>query len=169
MSHRVTAVIVSRKRPAPFRTRKLSLIAPMVLHSGGCGRVGRRRTSSEKGSGSRRPPPAQWWERRGPAPFLIPENTRPQQMRRDRPQLHPGGPSFTVTSGGLRGTGGSFTMPGSNVGTASCVAHAACARPRPGHVVDSPFPATLEHDPPSTPEYRGPEPVYAAETRTTPR
>ena len=26
-----------------FRTRKLSLSAPMVLHSGGCGRVGRRR------------------------------------------------------------------------------------------------------------------------------
>ena len=42
----VTAVIASRKRPVPFRTRKLSSIAPMVLHSGGCGRVGRRRTSS---------------------------------------------------------------------------------------------------------------------------
>lgn len=46
VSHRVTAVIASRKRPVPFRTRKLSSIAPMVLHSGGCGRVGRRRTSS---------------------------------------------------------------------------------------------------------------------------
>ena len=45
VSHRVTAVIASRKRPVPFRTRKLSSIAPMVLHSGGCGRVGRRRTS----------------------------------------------------------------------------------------------------------------------------
>ena len=45
-SRRVTAVIASRKRPVPFRTRKLSSIAPMVLHSGGCGRVGRRRTSS---------------------------------------------------------------------------------------------------------------------------
>ena len=44
-SRRVTAVIASRKRPVPFRTRKLSSIAPMVLHSGGCGRVGRRRTS----------------------------------------------------------------------------------------------------------------------------
>ena len=46
LSRRVTAVIASRKRPVPFRTRKLSSIAPMVLHSGGCGRVGRRRTSS---------------------------------------------------------------------------------------------------------------------------
>ena len=45
LSHCVTAVIASRKRPVPFRTRKLSSIAPMVLHSGGCGRVGRRRTS----------------------------------------------------------------------------------------------------------------------------
>ena len=32
------------KRPAPFRTRKLSLSAPMVLQVGTCGRVGRRRT-----------------------------------------------------------------------------------------------------------------------------
>src|SRR5437879_2604057 len=37
------------KRPVPFRTRKLSPPAPMVLHSLGCGRVGRRRTSSPKG------------------------------------------------------------------------------------------------------------------------
>src|SRR5215211_1081152 len=34
------------KRPVPFRTRKLSPPAPMVLHSRGCGRVGHRRTSS---------------------------------------------------------------------------------------------------------------------------
>src|SRR5690242_17911865 len=42
----VTAVIAEGKRPVPFRTRKLSPPAPMVLHSGGCGRVGHRRTSS---------------------------------------------------------------------------------------------------------------------------
>ena len=41
---RVTAVIAWGKRPVPFRTRKLRPTAPMVLHSGGCGRVGRRRT-----------------------------------------------------------------------------------------------------------------------------
>lgn len=41
--HRVTAVIAAGKRPVPFRTRKLSLPAPMVLHSTGCGRVGHRR------------------------------------------------------------------------------------------------------------------------------
>ena len=35
------------KRPAPFRTRKLSLSAPMVLHGRLCGRVGRRRTYFE--------------------------------------------------------------------------------------------------------------------------
>ena len=57
VSHRVTAVIASRKRPVPFRTRKLSSIAPMVLHSGGCGRVGRRRTSFT-GSGGVLEPPA---------------------------------------------------------------------------------------------------------------
>ena len=41
---RVTAVIAWGKRPVPYRTRKLSPTAPMVLHSGGCGRVGHRRT-----------------------------------------------------------------------------------------------------------------------------
>jgi hypothetical protein len=41
---RVTAVMAGRKHPVTFRTRKLSFPAPMVLHSGGCGRVGHRRT-----------------------------------------------------------------------------------------------------------------------------
>src|SRR5690606_28290795 len=35
--------MAGRKHPVTFRTRKLSFSAPMVLHSGGCGRVGRRR------------------------------------------------------------------------------------------------------------------------------
>ena len=37
------------KHPAPFRTRKLSLSAPMVLHGGPCGRLGRRRTNTLQG------------------------------------------------------------------------------------------------------------------------
>src|SRR5829696_6231613 len=37
------------KHPAPFRTRKLSLSAPMVLHGGPCGRLGRRRTFTPQG------------------------------------------------------------------------------------------------------------------------
>ena len=40
---KVTAVIAWGKRPVPFRTRKLRPTAPMVLHPGGCGRVGHRR------------------------------------------------------------------------------------------------------------------------------
>ena len=40
----VSVVIAEGKRPVSFRTRKLSPPAPMVLHPGGCGRVGRRRT-----------------------------------------------------------------------------------------------------------------------------
>src|SRR6476469_1828511 len=43
-SDRVTAAIASGKRPDPFRTRKLSPIAPTVLRGGPRGRVGRRRT-----------------------------------------------------------------------------------------------------------------------------
>src|SRR3954469_5899042 len=47
--HRVSAVIASGKRPVPFRTRKLSPTAPMVLRGGPRGRVGRRRTFFEDG------------------------------------------------------------------------------------------------------------------------
>src|SRR3954469_10407666 len=43
--HRVSAAIATGKRPAPFRTRKLSPSAPMVLPGRPGGRVGRRRTS----------------------------------------------------------------------------------------------------------------------------
>src|ERR1700761_7104838 len=43
----VSVVIAEGKRPVSFRTRKLSPPAPMVLHSGGCGRVGHRRTQRE--------------------------------------------------------------------------------------------------------------------------
>jgi hypothetical protein len=46
--NRVTAVIAWGKRPVPFRTRKLRPTAPMVLHPGGCGRVGHRRTTIRK-------------------------------------------------------------------------------------------------------------------------
>ena len=42
---RVTAVTAWGKRPVPSRTRKLRPTAPMVLHPGGCGRVGHRRTT----------------------------------------------------------------------------------------------------------------------------
>src|SRR5579872_5028779 len=46
MTHlnRVSAVIAKGKHPVPFRTRKLSSSAPMVLRGGPRGRVGRRRT-----------------------------------------------------------------------------------------------------------------------------
>src|SRR6266540_7186169 len=39
--------IAEGKRPDPFRTRKLSPPAPMVLHPRECGRVGRRRTTTQ--------------------------------------------------------------------------------------------------------------------------
>jgi hypothetical protein len=47
--HRVTAAIATGKRPVPFRTRKLSPSAPMVLRGRLRGRVGRRRTSFANG------------------------------------------------------------------------------------------------------------------------
>jgi hypothetical protein len=54
--HKVTAVIASGKRPVPFRTRKLSPSAPMVLRGKPRGRVGRRRTPFQTAT----PPPAGW-------------------------------------------------------------------------------------------------------------
>src|SRR6476659_10739981 len=48
--HRVTAVMARGKRPVSFRTRKLSLSAPMVLPRGRGGRVGRRRTTIPEGA-----------------------------------------------------------------------------------------------------------------------
>src|SRR5689334_7255602 len=47
--HSVSVVIALGKRPVTFRTRKLSLSAPMVLQGGPCGRVGHRRTILEEG------------------------------------------------------------------------------------------------------------------------
>src|SRR5690242_281949 len=41
----LSVVLAEGERPVPSRTRKLSPPAPMVLHSPGCGRVGRRRHS----------------------------------------------------------------------------------------------------------------------------
>src|SRR3954447_9289814 len=46
--HSVTAVMAKGKRPVTFRTRKLSLSAPMVLPGGPGGRVGHRRTYLEE-------------------------------------------------------------------------------------------------------------------------
>ena len=46
----VSVVTATGKRPAPSRTRKLSLTAPMVLHPPGCGRVGHHRAHRERTS-----------------------------------------------------------------------------------------------------------------------
>src|SRR5712691_7128967 len=52
---RLPVVIGSGSHPFPFRTRKLSLIPPMVLHGKLCGRVGRcRQYSSEPASSGSR-------------------------------------------------------------------------------------------------------------------
>ena len=51
---KLAVVIVLGKRPATFRTRKLSPTTPMVLHPTGCGRVGNRRNhTTNKGVGGR--------------------------------------------------------------------------------------------------------------------
>src|SRR4051794_29200684 len=59
--HSVSVVIALGKRPVTFRTRKLSLSAPMVLQGGPCGRVGHRRTIF--------PDPWSWPQRRDQGSF----------------------------------------------------------------------------------------------------
>src|SRR4051794_9216035 len=59
--HHVTAAIAAGKHPAPSRTRKLSQPAPMVLHPRGCGRVGRRRTTTHPMGAITRWPPSLVW------------------------------------------------------------------------------------------------------------
>src|SRR5439155_21574099 len=54
--HSVSAVMAKGKHPVPFRTRKLSPSAPMVLRGGPRGRVGRRRTTSLGVASLKRPP-----------------------------------------------------------------------------------------------------------------
>ena len=44
---RFAAVMAQVRRPVPFRTRKLRPGTAMVLHSTGCGRVARRRTTRQ--------------------------------------------------------------------------------------------------------------------------
>ncbi len=74
---RVTVVIASGKRPVTFRTRKLRLTAPMVLHSGGCGRVGHRRTPFSGG----------WFTVLWTSPlFLCPKTMRDRQRKRRPPR-----------------------------------------------------------------------------------
>src|SRR5579875_1020697 len=51
--NRVSAVIAKGKHPVPFRTRKLSPSAPMVLRGGPRGRVGRRRTCLKRAARER--------------------------------------------------------------------------------------------------------------------
>ena len=75
--NKVTAVIAWGKRPVPFRTRKLRPTAPMVLHPGGCGRVGHRRTHIR----SRPPNP----HRDGGSPTLTP---RPPHQNQPSPDHH---------------------------------------------------------------------------------
>src|SRR3954465_15753244 len=67
----VSAAIATGKRPAPFRTRKLSPSAPMVLPGRPGGRVGRRRTYFQP----RRWPPNLIEVRAGPLSCFVSRGT----------------------------------------------------------------------------------------------
>lgn len=89
--NKVTAVIAWGKRPVPFRTRKLRPTAPMVLHPGGCGRVGHRRTHT-----TGRGPNQHGWG----LPHLTPPqppltSCRSSGNPRSRPTRHPPTPAHT--------------------------------------------------------------------------
>ena len=94
----LSVVVAEGERPVPSRTRKLSPPAPMVLHSPGCGRVGRRRhQTSRKGPGTSVPGPfsrsrepstamgAGTWGRGGP-----PQRRGRPPLTGSIPEAHPG-------------------------------------------------------------------------------
>ena len=55
--HNLVVVTAPGKRPATFRTWKLSPAAPMVLHPRGCGRVGNRHNTPQGGPRTQARPP----------------------------------------------------------------------------------------------------------------
>src|SRR4051794_41909362 len=100
------------KRPDPFRTRKLSLSAPMVLPRGRGGRVGRRRTTIPRRAPSIRrgsfgtPPPRPSRPHRPPTPRI---DGRRRQQCRQRPKRPHRPPTPAVperTKGALHGSRG---------------------------------------------------------------
>ena len=74
----VSVVIAVGKHPVPFRTRKLSPPAPMVLHRRRCGRVGHRRTQTYTGKRRRTHPP----KKRGAELLLFPSLFIPKSGHR---------------------------------------------------------------------------------------
>lgn len=77
VSETVPVAMAEGKHPVPYRTRKLSLPAPMVLHAGACGRVGDRRTTHHPRRGPGTPP-------RAPTPCGGTTIQQPHQHTRQR-------------------------------------------------------------------------------------
>src|SRR4051794_27880714 len=77
----VSVVIAVGKHPVPFRTRKLSPPAPMVLHRRRCGRVGHRRTQTYTGK-RRRTHPQQGCGT-SPLPFFHAQKQLPRRVHDD--------------------------------------------------------------------------------------
>src|SRR3981081_2026927 len=101
------AATAAGKRPDPFRTRKLSPPAPMVLHPTGRGRVGHRRhltiPISRRGGSLRRAPPSAYGGERGGDP---PKGDRPGERRR------PDGPARRSSGQPYRGRRDDRERPG---------------------------------------------------------
>src|SRR6476469_9379968 len=115
--HRVTAVMARGKRPVSFRTRKLSLSAPMVLPWRRGGRVGRRRTTiHERGS-----------EPRAPAPVRVVRDHSSAPRVRRRPMRYE-----TVMTAPRRGSGSTPGGRGPRGGAARGGAAGGAGGPRGG-------------------------------------
>src|SRR5687767_14563073 len=101
MVEKVTAVMAEGKRPATFRTRKLSPPAPMVLHPTECGRVGHRRTNFDVRAAPFRDGPHAFIEAPH-SPSLWKGSAGPQNHMRTQPQQLPHAWAETATPGRKR-------------------------------------------------------------------
>src|SRR6201992_3223424 len=110
--HRVSAVIAMGKHPVPFRTRKLSPSAPMVLRGGPRGRVGHRRTYCEEGRSRKVERPSSLFACTGQGWRLVKVAEEPEHRTNDGGTPRGAGsgrgrPAAGRSSGPVRRTGGS--------------------------------------------------------------
>lgn len=162
-STRLAAVMAWGKRPEPFRTRKLSPTAPMVLHLGGCGRVGHHRNTTKHEG----PPHHQV---RGPHTIHHPTHNARHHQRQLTPKPPPHSWTTPHTVVGTCGSrGGEHVVRQGREHTPVAGRGAAVARPSARPVGPGVYITSGTPDSPSVARARGPAPTRPGTRRSRPR